>query len=137
MGTGLLLIPSRERIVAMVDWRAATIGFVVGLAISVVGLGLPVIGQIGGGLVGGFVAGYLAGGGLGRGAWHGLIAGVLGGLVLVVFVAAATTVLGFALADTVSGLLGGAGVFVVGLFLALVFALDSALAGAIGGALKS
>ena len=34
----------------MVDWRAVTVGFGVGLVISVFGLALPVIGQIGGAL---------------------------------------------------------------------------------------
>ena len=121
----------------MVDWRAVTAGFGVGLVISVLGLALPVIGQIGGGLIGGFVAGYLAGGGLGRGAAHGLLAGVLGGLILVIFVSVGTAVLGITINEAVGGLLGGAGLFVVGVFLAAIFALDSAIAGAIGGALRS
>lgn len=121
----------------MVDWRAVTIGFGVALVIGVLGLALPIVGQIGGGLAGGFVAGYLAGGGLGNGAWHGLLAGALGGLLLVVFVALGTTVLGFAIDEAVSGLLGGAGLLVVGAFLAVLLAVDSAIAGAIGGALRS
>ena len=121
----------------MVDWRAVTIGFVVGLVISVLGLALPVIGQIGGGLVGGFVAGYLAGGGLWSGAVHGLLAGALGGLILVLFVSVGTATLGFVLNESVAGLLGGAGVFAVGVFLAALLALDSAIAGAIGGVLEA
>lgn len=90
------------------------------------------IGQIGGGLVGGFVAGYLAGG-----AWHGLLAGALGGLLLVVFVAPGTTVLGVAINEAVSGPLGGAGLLVVGVFLAALLAVDGAIAGAVGGGLRS
>ncbi|WP_424015559.1 hypothetical protein ACOZ35_06180 [Halorubrum xinjiangense] len=57
-----------------------------------------------------------------------LIAGVL---------ATAASVVGHAAAGFVGGplgsLFGGAGVFVVGLFLTFLFAVDSALAGAIGG----
>lgn len=117
------------------EWRAVTIGFGIALVIGVLGLALPVIGQIGGGLLGGFVAGSLAGGGLSRGAWHGLLAGALGGLLLAIFVAVGTTVLGVAINEAVSGLLGGAGLLLVGAFLAALLAIDSGIAGAIDEAL--
>ena len=119
----------------MVNWRAVTIGFVIGLLVAIVGFALPVIGQIGAGLIGGFVAGYLAGGGLWRGAVHGLLAGALGGLFITVFVAVAITFLGVVTLQPAGGLLGGLGIAGIGLFLAFLFALDSALAGAIGGVL--
>lgn len=119
----------------MVDWNAVGFGFVVGLVIGVLGLAVPGIGQIGGGLVGGFVAGYMAGGGLGRGAWHGLIAGALGGLLLAVIVGLGTLTVGLAI-DAPLGVFGGAGIFVIGIILALILAIDSAIAGAVGGLLK-
>jgi hypothetical protein len=121
----------------MVDWRAVLTGFAAGLVISIIGLGLPIIGQIGGGLIGGFIAGYLSGGGLASGAWHGLLAGVLGGLVLTVVISLGTALFGFAINEGVSGLLGGVGLFFIGVFLAALLAVDSAIAGAIGGLLNA
>ena len=106
----------------MTDWRAIGIGFIVGLTVAVVGLALPIIGQIGGGL--------------GSGAWHGLLAGAFGALLVAVFVFVGATFLGVTVTDPVNAIVGGAGLSLVVLFLAALFALDSALAGAIGGALR-
>jgi hypothetical protein len=114
------------------NWRAIAIGFVVLVVAGVAGSVLPVVGQIGAGLIGGFVAGYLAEGGLLRGGWHGLVAGSIAGIVLSVLLALVVTAFG-ALATPDLGLLGGAGVLVTGLAVTVLFALDSAIAGAIGG----
>ena len=119
----------------MTDWRAVGVGFVVLLVVGAIGLQLPLIGQIGAGLIGGFAAGYLAGGGLGSGAWHGLLAGSITGIVLTLFLALLGGVLGLG-AGPLGGFLGGAGVLLVGVFVTLLFAIDSALAGAVGGWIK-
>lgn len=120
----------------MVRWIAVIIGFMVGVLIGVVGLALPVIGQIGAGLIGGFVAGWLASGGLVSGTWHGLLAGAFGGVLLAAFIVISTTVLGVTgVIDPVAGMIGG-GTAVVVLFLAALLAIDSAIGGAIGGALR-
>lgn len=119
----------------MTDWRAVGVGFVVLLVVGAIGLHLPLVGQIGAGLVGGFAAGYLAGGGFGNGAWHGLLAGSITGIVLTVFLAFLGGVLGLG-AGPLGGFLGGAGVLLVGVFVTLLFALDSAVAGALGGWIK-
>ncbi|WP_129112668.1 DUF5518 domain-containing protein [Halegenticoccus tardaugens] len=119
----------------MTDWRAVGVGFVVLLVAGAIGLSVPLVGQIGAGLLGGFAAGYLAGGGLGRGAWHGLLAGSITGVVLTGLLALVGSAVGLG-AGPVGAFLGGAGVLVVGLFVTLLFALDSALAGALGAALK-
>ncbi|SFR50565.1 DUF5518 domain-containing protein [Halogeometricum limi] len=113
------------------DWRAVGVGFLLILVVGTVGLSVPVIGQIGAGLVGGFAAGYLAGGTLGNGAWNGLIAGSLSGLVLTLLLSLLGGALGLA-GGPLGALLGGAGVFLVGLFVTVLFAVDSALAGAVG-----
>ncbi|MGM0590666.1 MAG: DUF5518 domain-containing protein [Halobacteriota archaeon] len=119
----------------MTDWRAVAVGFVVLLVTGAVGTSVPLLGQIGAGLLGGFAAGYLAGGGLGNGAWHGLVAGSITGIVLTIVFALFGGVLGFGLGP-LGAVLGGAGVLLVGLFLTVLFALDSALAGALGGVVK-
>lgn len=117
---------------------AVVSGFVVGLLIGVLGLGLPVIGQIGGGLIGGFVAGWLAHGGLVSGAWHGLLAGAFGGMLLAGFIVISTTVLGVTgVVDPVAGLLGGGGLVAAVVFLSALLAIDSAIGGAIAGVVRS
>ncbi|WP_336343343.1 DUF5518 domain-containing protein [Halalkalicoccus ordinarius] len=114
----------------LVRWSAVITEFVVGLLISVLGLALPVIGQIGGGLIGGFIAGWLATGGVANGAWHGLLAGALGGILLAGFIVISTTVLGVTgVIDPVTGLLGGSGLAAAVLFFAILLA--------IGGVLRS
>jgi hypothetical protein len=120
----------------MTDWRAVLIGLVVLLIVGAIGLTIPGIGQIGAGLVGGFVAGYLAGGGLGRGAWHGLLAGSITGVVLTLALAGLGSLVGTFGGGPFGGLLGGAGVLLVGVFLTLLFAVDSAIAGAVGAFVK-
>jgi hypothetical protein len=115
----------------MTDWRAVGWGFLVLLVVAIFGAGIPVLGQIGAGLVGGFVAGYLAGGSLGSGAWHGLVAGSLTGVVFTVLLALA----GGLVSGPAAPLVGG-GVLVVGLFVTFLFAIDSAIAGALGAVLK-
>lgn len=122
----------------MVRWMAVVSGFVVGLFVSVLGLALPVIGQIGGGLIGGFVAGWLAPGGFGSGAWHGLLAGAFGGILLAGFIVISTTVLGVTgVVDPVAGLLGGGGLVAAVVFLSVLLAIDSAIGGAIAGVVRS
>ncbi|KTG08845.1 hypothetical protein AUR64_13595 [Haloprofundus marisrubri] len=119
----------------MTDWRAVGVGFVVLLVVGAVGLSVPILGQIGAGLIGGFAAGYLAGGGLGRGAWHGLVAGSISGIALTIFVALLGGLLGFA-GGPLGGLVAGGGILVVGAVITLLFAIDSALAGAVGAWVK-
>ncbi|SFK60099.1 hypothetical protein SAMN04487950_0116 [Halogranum rubrum] len=119
----------------MTNWRAVAGGFVVLLLTGLIGLQLPLLGQIGAGLIGGFAAGYLAGGGFGNGAWHGLLAGSITGVVLTLFLALLGGLLGLG-AGPLGGFLGGAGVLLVGVFVTLLFAIDSAIAGAFGGWLK-
>lgn len=116
----------------MTNWRAVGLGFLVLLVVALFGAGLPVLGQIGAGLVGGFVAGYVAGGGFVSGAWHGLVAGSITGVVFTAILALA----GGLLSGPLAGIVGG-GILFVGLALTVLFAVDSALAGAIGGALKT
>jgi hypothetical protein len=118
----------------MTDWRAVGYGFVVMLIAGLLATAAPGLGHAAAGLIGGFVAGYLAGGGLLSGFWHGLLAGSVSGVVVTLLLAAFGGLLSLG-AGPIGGLLGGAGVFVVGLFLTLLFAIDSALAGAIGGVL--
>ncbi|MUV56347.1 hypothetical protein SAMN04487947_3000 [Halogeometricum rufum] len=118
------------------DWRAVAVGFVVILVVGAVGLSLPLLGQIGAGLVGGFAAGYLAGGTLGDGAWNGLLAGSISGVVLTLVLALLGSVLGLA-GGPLGAFLGGAGVFLVGLVVTVLFAVDSAIAGAIGSWAKA
>lgn len=115
----------------MTDWRAVGWGFLVLLVVAIFGAGIPVLGQIGAGLVGGFVAGYLGGGGLGRGAWHGLLAGSLTGIVFTLLLAVA----GGLISGPAAPIVGG-GILVVGIFVTVLFAIDSAIAGAIGAVLK-
>ena len=116
----------------MTDWRAVGWGFLVLLVVAIFGAGIPILGQIGAGLVGGFVAGYVGGGGLARGAWHGLLAGSITGIVFTALLA-----LGGGLLTGPVGPIVGGGILVVGLVATLLFAVDSAIAGAIGGLLKS
>lgn len=113
------------------DWRAVAVGFLVIVVVGAVGLSLPVVGQIGAGLLGGFAAGYLAGGSLGNGAWNGLVAGSISGLVLTVGLALLGSLVGLA-GGPIGSVIGGGGVLVVGLVVTLLFAVDSALAGAVG-----
>ena len=117
------------------DWRAVGVGFVVILVVGAIGLSLPLLGQIGAGLIGGFAAGYLAGGTLGDGAWNGLLAGSISGVVLTVLAALLGGVIGLA-GGPLGAFLGGAGVLLVGVFVTVLFAVDSAIAGAIGSWLK-
>ena len=118
------------------NWRAVLIGFVVMVVVgSFGGVVIPVVGTIGGGIIGGLVAGYIAGGGAWNGTWNGLIAGGLGGIVgalLLSFVGALVGVV----AGPVGSILAGAGVFVLGTFVALLFAIPSGIAGALGGWLR-
>lgn len=114
------------------NWSAVAIGFVVLVVAGIAGSVVPVVGQIGAGLLGGFAAGYLAGGGLLRGSWHGLVAGSIAGVVLSVLLAVVVTAFG-SLTTPEMGVLGGAGVLVTGLAVTFLFALDSAIAGAVGG----
>lgn len=114
----------------MTDWKAVGWGFVVFLTVATFGAGLPVVGQLGAGLVGGFIAGYLAGGGAVNGAWHGLLAGSATGLAFTLLVAFA----GGLLVGPLGGLVG-ASILLVGLVVTVLFGLDSALAGAVGGLL--
>ncbi len=116
----------------MTDWYAVVVGFLVELAVGVIGLLVPGIGQLAAALMGGFVAGYIAGGGLVRGTWHGLLAGALGGIALGIALGLAITLLGVS-AGPIGPLLG-IGVFAVVAFTALLVALPSGLAGAVGGA---
>lgn len=115
----------------MTDWRAVGWGFLVILVIGIFGAGVPVLGQIGAGLVGGFVAGYVAGGKWTRGAWHGLVAGSITGVVFTLLLAVG----GGLISGPAAPIVGG-GILVVGIFVTLLFAIDSAIAGAIGAALK-
>jgi hypothetical protein len=117
----------------MTNWRAVGIGFVVLLVIGIFSPLIPVIGQIGAGLIGGFVAGYLAGGDLRRGAWHGLLAGSITGVVLtaIIAVVGSLIVAGPGM-NPFGGFLGGTGLFAIGVALTLLFALDSAIGGAVG-----
>ncbi|WP_318568393.1 DUF5518 domain-containing protein [Salinigranum marinum] len=118
----------------MTNWRAVAVGFALLVVIGTAGVSVPVVGQLGAGLVAGFAAGYVAGGGPGRGAWHGLVAGSIAGLVVALGVA----FLGDAVASggPLSALVGGFGALVVVSALTLLFAADSAVAGAVGGWLK-
>ena len=120
----------------MTNWRAVGWGFLTFLVVAVLGSAVPVVGQLGAGVLGGLVAGYLAGGGLWNGAVHGAIAGSLTGIAYALLFAFFGSLLGLA-AGPLGGLLGGAGVFVLGLFVTLVFALDSAIAGAVGAAVSN
>ncbi len=86
----------------MTDWRAVAWGTLVFLVVAAFGTAIPVVGQIGAGLLGGAVAGYLAGGGLGNGAYHGLIAGSVTGVAFTVLFALFGGLLGLA-----AGPLGG------------------------------
>ena len=121
----------------MTNWRAVAVGVVLLVVIGAAGLSVPVVGQIGAGLVGGFAAGYLAGGGPGRGAWHGLVAGSLAGLGLAVVVGLVGGLVGGAAAGPLGLLVGGFGAFVTVTALTLLFAVDSAVAGAVGGWLEA
>ncbi|WP_380679026.1 DUF5518 domain-containing protein [Salinigranum sp. GCM10025319] len=113
----------------MTNWRAVAVGVALLVAVGTVGVSVPVVGQIGAGLVGGFAAGYVAGGGPGRGAWHGLVAGSLAGLVVAVGIAFLSGA-----SDGPLGLLvDGFGASIVVSALTLLFAADAALAGAVGG----
>jgi hypothetical protein len=117
----------------MTDWRAVAVGFVLLVVLGTAGVSVPVVGQIGAGLVGGFAAGYLAGGGPGRGAWHGLIAGSVAGLVVASAVGLFGGLLGGVSGGPLGMLVGGFGAFVVVSALTLLFAADSAVGGAVGG----
>ena len=119
----------------MTDWRAVVWGAAVFLVIAAFGTAVPIVGQLGAGLVGGAVAGYLAGGGLGGGAYHGLLAGSVTGIVYTLFFALLGGVLGLAGGGPFGGLVGGVGILVLGVVITLVFALESAVAGAIGAVL--
>lgn len=115
----------------MTDWRAVGWGFLVLLVVAIFGAQIPILGQIGAGLIGGFVAGYVAGGGWASGAWHGLVAGSITGVVFTALLALGGGLLSGPAAPIVSG-----GILVVGVVATLLFAIDSAIAGAIGGLLK-
>ena len=119
----------------MTDWRAVAVGFVVLLVVGAVGLQLPLVGQIGAGLIGGFAAGDLAGGGLGNGAWHGLLAGSITGIVLTLVLALLGGAVGLGFGP-LGALVGGAGILALGVVLTVLFAVDSAVAGAVGGWMK-
>ena len=119
----------------MTDWRAVAWGAVVFLVVAAFGTAIPVVGQIGAGLLGGGVAGYLAGGGLGGGAWHGLLAGSVTGVAYALLFALLGGVFGLLGGGPLGGILGGAGVFILGIVLTAVFALESAAAGAVAALL--
>jgi hypothetical protein len=120
----------------MTNWRAVAVGFALLVVIGTAGVSVPVVGQLGAGLVAGFAAGYVAGGGPGRGAWHGLVAGSIAGLVVALVVAFLGDAVGVGSDGPLSALVGGFGAFVVVSALTLLFAADSAVAGAVGGWLK-
>jgi hypothetical protein len=117
----------------MTDWRAVGVGFALLVVVGTAGVSVPVVGQVGAGLIGGFAAGYLAGGGAGSGAWHGLVTGSLAGLVVACLVVLFGGLLGGVTGGPLGALVGGFGAFVVVSALTLLFAADSALAGAVGG----
>jgi hypothetical protein len=117
----------------MTNWRAVGVGFVLLVVIGTAGVSVPVVGQLGAGLVGGFAAGYLAGGGPGSGAWHGLVAGSLAGLVVAVVVAFFGGLVGGVAGGPLGALVSGFGIFVVVSAITLLLAVDSAVAGAVGG----
>jgi len=118
----------------MTDWRAVTVGFLVGVVAALFGLLLPGVGQAAAGLLAGFVAGYLADDGILGGVWHGLLAGALGAILLALLLVPLAALLASPFGPVASAL-GGAGTFVAVSALGLLFALDSAVAGAVGGLL--
>ncbi len=120
----------------MTNWRAVAVGFVLVVVVGTAGVSVPVVGQLGAGLVGGFAAGYLAGGGPGSGAWHGLVAGSLAGLTVAVVIGFFGGLVGGVSGGPLGALVGGFGAFVVVAALTLLFAADSAVAGAVGGWLE-
>jgi hypothetical protein len=118
----------------MTNWRAVGIGLVVEVALSVVGLLAPGVGQFVAGLIGGFVAGYLARTTVVGGLWHGLLAGSLGGFLLAIpagiIVSVASIEIG--LLGQFGGALAGLGTALFVLVVAVVLGANSALGGAIG-----
>lgn len=117
----------------MTNWRAVAVGFVLLVVIGTAGASVPVVGQIGAGLVGGFAAGSLAGGGPGRGAWHGLLAGSLAGLCIALVVGVFGGLVGGATAGPLGFLVDGYDGSIVVSALTLLFAVGGAVAGAVGG----
>jgi hypothetical protein len=126
----------------MTDWRAVLTGFVVQVAVGVLGAPLG-FGPLVAGLFGGFVAGWIVGGGLARGAWHGLLAGSLGGLVVALLLWFLVTVVGVVglgfggLPGVGIGVGVGVGVLVLAVAGALVAGVESAFAGALASVLAS
>lgn len=118
-----------------VDWTAVVVGFVVSLALGLIGgaavpftdISLPALSSILTGLVAGLAAGYVAGGDMGRGAVHGGLSVVIGALIVV-------TVLGV-IGTLVAGLVG-LGLFALAVVLLLLYAIPGAIGGAVGAALK-
>lgn len=118
-----------------IDWTAIVVGFVVSLALGLIGgatvpfteVTLPALSSVLSGLVAGLAAGYVAGGDWGRGAIHGGLSVVIGALVVVVVLGVIGTL--------VAGLVG-LGLFALGLFLLVLYAIPGAIGGAIGAALK-
>lgn len=118
-----------------VDWTAVVVGFVVSLALGLIGgaaipftdISLPALSSVVTGLIAGFAAGYVAGGDLGRGAIHGGLSVVVGALVVVVILGVIGTL--------AAGLLG-LGLFVLGILLLALYAIPGAIGGAVGAAIK-
>lgn len=122
----------------MANWRAVGKGFIVELFLGVIGLLVPVIGQLIAGLVGGFVAGYSGSTTVRSGLWHGLLAGSLGGFMLAVPVGILVAVasVGIGLLDQFGGLIAGVSATMLVVLIATILGANSALGGAIGGLVK-
>lgn len=118
-----------------IDWSAVAVGFVVSLALGLVGgvvvpftdVSLPALSWVVTGLVAGVAAGYVAGGDWNRGAIHGGLSVVVGALVV-------TLVLGF-LGILFTGIFG-LSVLLVSLVALALYAIPGAVGGAVGAAIK-
>ncbi|RXK51431.1 DUF5518 domain-containing protein [Halorientalis pallida] len=120
---------------AALNTRAVLAGFVVTLAIGIIGgltlpltgITLPSLGWAATGLLGGFVAGYVAGDGVGNGVVNGIVGTTLGALIVGGILAVLGTVL--------FGLVGLATVLVWALYLGF-HAIPGAIGGGLGGMVK-
>lgn len=119
-----------------INWSAVLTGFVVTLALGFIS-GLVYTGSTATGvlsywgvigILGGLAAGYVVGGPMGSGATHGGLATVLGSVVVLI-VAAFTTLL-------FGGLVPTLGVIVFGALIVAVHAVPGAIGGALGSWLK-
>lgn len=118
-----------------IDWRAIAVGFVVSIALGLIGgaavpftdVSLPALSSVLTGFIAGTAAGYVSGGDWLRGATHGGLSVVIGALVVVV-------VLG--IIGTIAAGLLGLGLFVVALLFLLLYAIPGAVGGIVGALLK-